>query len=193
MIDPEKSPEDNARVALEAVLRNSGEPGEGTEIARSHLGIPGWTFFTVTRPLQHPTTHQSSTSRHMVIRDDGTLVQGPPEPEIARMLASLGLPDGDPAVPLDSVAKAILFLGGRPDMFVSKNEAERRVQRLKGADLSGPGLSRKKGSATLTFWAQEDSGADSGHGPPSFALYEVTMGSNGKVTLAVKSFRTRPR
>lgn len=175
---------------LAEFLRQSGTDPSGCRFQRVGLRFPGWTFVSVACATAEPALDAGVPDRPMVVRDDGTVVAGPPDPEIARFLASVGLPDADPGEPLDRVARAVLFLAGDPARVLKDEEAMDWLRVRKGAPLEGPSLVRKRGAATLAFWAQAPAGGREG---PSFVRYEVRLDAKGRARLARKAHKTTAR
>ena len=180
-----------ARASLEAFLRGRGEEPAKHRIELAGIPIPGWTFFTVTRISEHPAYDRSERAWPVVVRGDGTVVEGPPEPEIARLLASVGLPAAAPRVSLKALSRAVLFLAGGAGEVLGEEEAADWRRHREGAKLAGPSLERTAtGSVVLSFWSKAPSG---GREPPAFTRTAVRLTREGKVFLSESRASTRAR
>jgi hypothetical protein len=200
MATDEKAPEtvaaaaprakDFAQTRVAAFLRDEGTDPSRCAIQRVGLRFPGYTFVSVSCEPEHRAVDHGLPDRPMVVRDDGTICQGKAEDEVARFLASLGLPDAAPAEALHQVARAVLFFAGDPAMVLEAQDVAGWMKNRKGADLAEPSLATRGGVATLTFWAQV---AASGRQPPTFKRFEVRMDAKGRVRIKQKTFRTSSR
>ncbi len=176
--------------SLAEALRRSGTDPSTCQIQRVGLRFPGWSFFLASCEAPDLAMDHGLPNRPLVVREDGSVVEGPPEPEIARFLASLGLPGAEPTEPLHRVARAVMFLAGAPGSALKAEDASQWLAARKGADLAGPTLATKGGSATLTFWAQGDA---IGRTPPTFTRFEVRLDAKGRAKLARRTVKTTTR
>lgn len=181
---------DFAQTRVAAFLRDEGTDPSTCAIQRVGLRFPGWTFVSVACEPRHQAMDHGLPDRPVVVRDDGTICQGKPEDEVARFLASLGLPDAAPAEPLHRVARAVLFFAGDPAMVVEARDVAGWMRNRKGADLAEPSLAIQGNGATLTFWTQV---SGSGRQPPTFKRFEVRLDAKGRVTIKQKTFKTTSR
>lgn len=177
-----------SRVA--AFVRSQGTDPSTCAFQRAGLRFPGWTFVSVSCAPEHRALDHGLPDRPMVVRDDGTVFQGKPGPEVARFLASIGLPDGEPSAPLHEVARAVLFFAGDPASVLERDDADAWMRVRKGADLAEPALARKGDGITLAFWTQVPS---SGRHPPAFKRFEVRLDAKGRVKIKQKTFKTTSR
>lgn len=159
-------------------------------IYRVGLRFPGWTFASVSCEPEHRAMDHGLPDRPMVVQDDGTVCQGKAEDEVAQFLASLGLPETEPAKPLHKVARAVLFFAGDPASVLEAEDVANWMRNRKGADLAEPSLAIQRGGATLAFWAQVSA---SGRHPPTFKRFEVRLDAKGRVKIKQKTFKTTSR
>lgn len=179
-----------ARTSLEAWLETRGGR-TGARISLLSIDLPGWSFFSVSRPPQAGLEELGEETVIHVVRRDGAVVTGPAEDELARVFRSVGLIEHRPGLRLEELARAVLALAGRRATVLSDNGAADLAGRFAGIDFAGPRLERTPNRAELTFQAQVDAGASKR--PLAFLLVRVTVGLSYETSLSVEEREARFR
>lgn len=174
---------------LEAWLAERGEGA--SRVSPLGIDLPGWSFFRVSLPPEAGLEEPGETSRFHAVRDDGSVVTGHVEIELARLLATAVLGSGEPTAPLETLGRAVLVLAGRGATVVGEAEAAELARRHEGVAFAGPSLERTPAGTALVFQARTDAGP--GRAPLSFLLVRASVGVSGEARLEVEERAVRSR
>lgn len=179
-----------ARGRLEAWLAERGERGS-FRVSPLGIDLPGWSFFRVALPPAPGLEELGEETRFHVVRDDGPVVTGPAEAELARLLAAAGLDRGAPSIPLETLGRAVLVLAGRGASVVAETDVPELAGRFAGLAFAGPSLESTAGGSALSFQAQREAGP--GREPPAFLLVRASVEASGVARLEIEEREVRLR
>ncbi len=178
-----------AKTSLEAWLAERGERA-GFRVSPLGIDIPGWSFFRVSVPPEAGMEELGEATRFHVVRDDGSVVTGPAETELAPLFRAAGLGSGASSVPLETLARAVLVLAGRGASVVTDVDVPELAQRFEGLAFAGPSLESSPGGVLFAFQARADAGP--GREPLRFLLVRASVDASGEARLAIEEREVRP-
>jgi hypothetical protein len=178
-----------ARTSLERWLAEQGERA-GFRVSPLGIDIPGWTFFRVSLPPEPGLEELGEETRYHAVRDDGSVVTGTAETELAPLFRAVGLDGGASSVPLEALSRAVLVLAGRGASVVNEADVPERTRLFEGLAFAGPSLESTPGGVVLAFQAQRAAGT--GREPLTFLLVRASVDAAGEARLAIEEREVRP-
>lgn len=173
---------------LEAWLAVRGEP-TGFRVSALGIDVPGWSFFRVSLSPEPGLEELGEATRYHAVRDDGSVVTGTAETELAPLFRAVGLDGGASSVPLETLARAVLVLAGRGASVVTEADVPELGQRFEGLAFAGPFLASSPGGVLFAFQARADAGP--GRAPLRFLLVRASIDASGKARLAIEEREVR--
>lgn len=173
---------------LEAWLAARGEP-TGFRVSALGIEVPGWSFFRVSIPPEPGLEELGDVTRCHAVRDDGSVVTGPAEAELARLFRAVGFGGGTSSVPLGALSRAVIVLAGRDASIVAEDEVTELARRFQGLAFAGPSVESTPGGTVLTFQAQRAAGP--GREPLTFLLVRASLDATGEARLAIEEREVR--
>jgi hypothetical protein len=173
---------------LEAWLAVRGEP-TGFRVSALGIDVPGWSFFRVSFPPEPGREELGEATRFHAVRDDGSVVTGPAEDELSRLLRKVGLGGGASSVPLGTLSRAVLVLASRGASVVAEEDVPALARRFEGLVFAGPSLESTAGGTVLAFQAQRAAGP--GREPLTFLLVRASIDAAGEARLAIEEREVR--